>query len=189
MKNIKFYLLIPGVFFLAVSCNTAQGLFQETAVDWFTTGAANWTYNQNELIGNSKNGTGFAVTCKSYKDFILELEFKPDDSINSGVFIRCEREPLNASNCYEINIWDVNPNQEYRTGSVVRLSVPLASVETINKWNTYKIKSEKSRLQIWVNTILTIDTQDTSHTEGFVGLQAQGVGEIKFRNITIKDLK
>lgn len=138
MKNIKFYLLIPGVFFLAVSCNTAQGLFKETTDDWFTTGTAHWTFNKNELIGNSKNGTGFAITSKRYKDFILELEFKPDASINSGVFIRCEKEPLSASNCYEINIGDVNPNQDYRTGSIIKRSVPLARVETINKWNPIK---------------------------------------------------
>ncbi len=186
-KKLKFYLLITAIFLVA-SCKNAHGLFKENKDGWFATGDANWIFYKHELIGKVKNGTGFVVTNKRYKDFVITMEFKPDSTINSGVFIRCEKEPPSAAACYEINIWDLNPNPDYRTGSIVKVFVPLAKVETIYKWNTYEIKNEKNHLQVWVNDILTVNTTDKSHREGFVGLQAQGIGEIKFRNIKIKDL-
>lgn len=189
MKHTNFYILFFGVFFLVASCKNTQRLFVETSNDWFSIGDAQWTFNNKELIANVKNGTGFVITNKSYKDFDLELEFNPDSTINSGVYIRCEKELISAANCYEINIWDLNPNQDYRTGSIVKLFVPLARVETLNQWNTYKIKNEKNHIQVWVNDTLTIDMYDKSHIEGFIGLQAQGEGKIKFRNIKIKALE
>jgi len=77
----------------------------------------------------------------------------------------------------------------YRTGAIVTKSIPLALVQTIDKWNTYKIKNEKDHILVWVNGILTTDIRDKVLTEGYIGLQASGTGEIRFRNVKIKTLK
>lgn len=173
---------------LGISCNQSKELFQENSKDWEVYGDANWHFSGNELIGEVTNGEGYALTRQTYKDFLLELEFKPDNTINSGVYIRCKNENINAMDCYEINIWDLNPDQDNRTGGIVMRTAPLAYVETIDKWNTYKIKAEKGQLQIWINDILANETKDGSLSEGHIGLQAKGTGEIRFRNLKITPL-
>ena len=66
---------------------------------------------------------------------------------------------------------------------------PLAIVETINKWNSYKIRCENDHIQVWINGIITTDIYDDVLIEGYIGLQAAGSGVIKFRNITIHYLE
>lgn len=189
LKTIRFHLVAILVLVSNISCLNSKVLFQENSKDWFIKGDANWNFSNNELIGKIKNGAGFIMTQQTYKDFILELEFKPDSTINSGIFIRCKNNNINPTDCYEVNIWDLHPNQEYRTGAIVMKSIPLAMVQTIDKWNTYKIKNETDHIQVWVNGILTADIRDTVLTEGYIGLQATGTGEIRFRNVKIKTLK
>ena len=189
MKKSNIFLPILGILLLSISCKNTQQLFQEHKDDWIEHGNASWGIRTNELVGTVKNGAGFVTTKEHYNDFILELEFKPDSTINSGVFVRCDKNPISAVNCFEINIWDSNPNQDYRTGSIVGKFIPLAKIETIGKWNTYKIKCKKNQIRFWVNGILTAEMKDESNLGGYIGLQAQDTGEIKFRNIKIKKLK
>lgn len=177
------------VILLSISSINSQELFQENSKDWHTVGNANWEFIDNELVGSLKSGAGFVVTDNTFKNFNLELEFMPDKNINSGVFVRCKNDSLSAVNCYEFNIWDTNPNPDNRTGAVVNKFPPLRYVETIDKWNTYKVTVNEDHLQVWVNDVLTIDTHDEFHIEGYIGLQARGEGEIKFRNVKISKLK
>jgi hypothetical protein len=163
-------------------------IFQKDADNWFEEGDATWSFDNNELIGNSDAGDGFVMTKDTYKNFELEMEFHPDDTINSGVFIRCGEHLISDKNCYEINIWDKRPEQNYRTGAIVTKSEPLAHIETMGKWNTYRIKCEDDHLQVWLNDTLTADYRDTSFIEGHIGLQAHGTGEIKFRNLKMTSL-
>ena len=187
MKN-QLYLLFVGISLILHSCSKKEQLFQENADNWFEKGDATWSFEKGELIGTSEDGSGFVMTHKSYKDFILELEFYPDSTINSGVFLRCQDPNIDAADCHEINIWDLHPNQDFRTGSVVTKFVPLVKVNTLNQWNNYKIKNQGDHVQVWVNDTLTADLKDNSLEKGFLGLQAAGQGMIKFRNITVESL-
>ena len=190
MKNLKLNsLIVVMILFISISCNQSQTLFQKNTNDWDAFGDANWNFSNNELIGEIKDGAGFVMTKQSYKDFILELEFKPDSTINSGVFIRCNKEEINPTDCFELNIWDLHPDQENRTGAIVTKHPPLTLVKTINKWNTYRIKAKKNQIQVWINDTLTADFSDKYLFEGYIGLQAKGKGTIRFRNIKIKNLK
>ncbi|MBT8221428.1 MAG: DUF1080 domain-containing protein [Bacteroidia bacterium] len=171
---------------MVISCSTARMIFKENSADWEVFGDADWNFSNNELVGKVTDGAGFVMTRQSYKDFVLELEFNPDSTINSGVFIRCKNKDINPMDCYELNIWDLHPDQDNRTGAIVMRKVPTAIVETINKWNTYRIQAEKNRITVWINNILTADIRDDSLTNGFIGLQATGSGTIRFRNVKIK---
>lgn len=185
MRNI---LILISAVVLLFSCNRSQTLFQENFEDWDAYGDAKWDYIDNELVGEITDGAGFVITKQSYENFILECEFKPDSAINSGIFIRCKEKDINPSDCYELNIWDLHPDQNNRTGAIVTRVVPLAIVNTIDKWNTYKIKAEKHRIQVWINDTLTVDTIDEELSGGYIGLQAKGTGEIRFRNVEIEIL-
>jgi len=186
---MKIYIL-QAIFILFLmlfnSCNQGQKLFEENSEDWDSFGEASWTFSGDELAGTvSDDKTGFIMTRDTFSNFILELEFRPDTVINSGVFVRCSKKEINTTDCYELNIWDRNPNQDYRTGAMVMKTRVLARVETIDRWNTYKIVAEGKRIRAWVNDTLTTDITDDSLSEGHIGLQALGNGTIKFRNIRI----
>jgi sulfate adenylyltransferase subunit 1 (EFTu-like GTPase family) len=192
MKNASLFLLIAVCLSACSSATTSNSdsiiLFAEHSDNWLEQGEADWTFENGELVGIADSTVGYLVSKLAYKDFEISLEFKPDSTINSGVFVRCDTE-INAGNCYEINIWDLHPNQDYRTGAVVTIAVPLAQVQTLNKWNTYKIICKKGRIQAWVNGIQTVDLVNELHSEGIIALQANGVGEIRFRNVELKELE
>ena len=192
MRRNVFSLAVVFIFIFAVACSgetKSETLFQESGDDWSMEGDAQWRFENDELIGSLSEGAGFVMTKTSYDDFVLELEFQPDSTINSGIFIRCKNRELSFADCYEINIWDLHPKQENRTGAVVSRFSPLKKLETLNKWNTYKIKNQNDYLQAWINDILVVDLKDQDLKSGPIALQAAEKGEIKFRNVRITKLE
>lgn len=182
-----FLCLVVMVFHL--SCNPTQQLFEESQPDWNEYGTADWEFSDSEITATIEDGLGFLMTTQPFDNFSLELEFFPDQTINSGVFIRCATQKLDFTSCYEFNIWDDCPDNENGTGALVRRAKPLARVETKGKWNSYKIVVHDKHIQAWINGILTVDTKDISLDKGFIGIQAYSTGTIRFRNINIKTIK
>ncbi len=188
-KPFSTYLAIALIFGCFSSCDQKEEMLKGNFGSWQILGGAEWRFDQNELIGTVKDSVGFVMTEDRYSDFILELEFKPDSSINSGIFIRCQNKEISFTDCYEINIWDLHTNQDFRTGAIVNRAIPLNYVETIGEWNTYKIQVQGDHLQAWINDVLTADLKDSSLAEGYIALQAMGTGEVRFRNVKIKELR
>ena len=175
------------VFILVCSCASQQDrvLFRDGSQDWLSSGESEWMFYDGELVGIANDTGGFVMTEDQFSDFVVELEFFPDETVNSGVFIRCSDIALSASECYEFNIWDNHPNQESRTGSIVSRSTALSKVNTVDQWNTYKISCKKGRIRAWINGTLVADLENNDLTYGHVGLQAAGKGTIRFRNVRI----
>ena len=169
------------------SSSTIQ-LFEEKEKDWQMDGDAVWLHQDGVVTGMIDTGASFLMTKASYQDFILQLEFNPDSTINSGVFTRCKDIAISPIDCFEFNIWDLHPNQDFRTGALVTKAKPLAMVETLNQWNQYKIRCEGSHIQAWINDIKMVDIQDSTLTSGFIAIQASGNGKVKFRNIQLEVL-
>lgn len=168
--------------------STGEAIFVEGADSWFQEGRASWKYDGDQLVGTSLGSSGFVMTTKEYKNFVLTLEFFPDAGINSGIFVRCKEKLISNKECYEMNIWDNHPDQELRTGSIVTRAKPLIHAETIGKWNTYKISCENNHIRTWINGQLTADIIDDDLAEGYIALQASEPGRIRFRNVRIQNL-
>jgi hypothetical protein len=188
MKSIRIYILTGSLLALFISCGSTESLFRADDTSWIEKGEAQWEFTGDEIVGTIRGGAGFIMTKKRFGDFVLKLEFYPDETVNSGIFIRCKNEELSYTDCYEINIWDKHPNQKNRTGAIVSRAVPMAQVQTLNQWNTYKIKSDKNHIQAWVNGIPTADLKNDDLKEGYIGLQAAEVGTVKFRKVRIRRL-
>src|SRR4051812_28310714 len=95
-------------------------LFDGSGLSSFTqAGDANWRIEGNTVVADK--GVGFLVTKADYADFEIKAEFYAESDTNSGIFIRCgaERVKLDATLCYEVNIWDMRPVQKYGTGAIV----------------------------------------------------------------------
>lgn len=191
MKRIEAFGLLTILIFTLNACanKDTTPLFQENGDSWSILGDATWTFESNELIGTIESGAGFVITKDIYTDFELQLEFNPDSTINSGVFVRCLAAEISNTDCYEFNIWDQHPNQDSRTGAIVSRTTPLAHVETIGQWNTYTIKNQGNKIQAWVNGTLVADIENNERPKGYIGLQAAGKGQIKFRNVRIKKIQ
>ncbi|PKQ46682.1 3-keto-disaccharide hydrolase [Confluentibacter flavum] len=193
IKKARLHLLILAILVLNSSCKNSQTLFQENASNWDKNGDATWEFSDGILNGSIMRGNSFVMTNQKYDDYILEMEFSPDAAINSGVYIHCSERVINTEKCYEVNISDTNPTPANRTGSIVPIAPQLVAVETINKWNTLKIKVEGNHFQAWTNGTLTADATDDKLSDGFIALQALGNnqtdGKIQFRNIKITPLK
>ena len=166
-----------------------ESLFTGENDNWTVSGDAVWSIQDGVLIGQLDSGSGFVTTKMPYRDFELTLEFMPDSSINSGVFVRCKQKMISAEECCELNIWDLHPNQNFRTGAAVGRSEPLAMVQTLNKWNSYKIRAQGGAIAAWVNGEQTVDLRGEIPIEGFIALQAAGSGEIRFRNVMLRSIR
>lgn len=156
---------------------------------WSQTGNANWISNAGITQSTNQSGTGFLVSTELYDDFELTVEFKPDSTVNSGILIRCQDpEDIALSNCYEINIWDLHPNQDYRTGAIVIHSIPpFVHLNSVEKWNQYRIVAMGNKLSVWLNEELTAKMTTAEISSGHIALQSVG-GKVQFRNISIKTL-
>jgi hypothetical protein len=154
---------------------------------WNIIGDASWVIGNGLAIGNKPSG--FLVSTKSYKNFVIKAEFWAESDTNSGIFIRCQDpKKISAANAYEVNIWDTRPEQAYATGAIVDVAkvnpVPMAG----GRWNTMEITANGSHFKVVLNGVVTVaDAQDSRFAEGPIALQSAG-GVIKFKKVEIKPL-
>ena len=167
--------------------NSSISLFQNENENWTETGNANWQLKNGTLKGMA--GEGYVGTSDDYDNFELIAEFRPEQAMNSGIFVRCPGNEGSAVDCYEINIWDDHVNQDFRTGAIVTHGKPLAHVNSVGKWNTYKIRAENNRIQVWLNGTKTADLMDNKSSKGKILLQVNGIGAIEFRNVKLVELE
>jgi hypothetical protein len=176
--------------FLSACAATPVALFNDADLTgWYPQGDADWRMEAGEIIGAGA-GDGYLLSEAEYADFDLTLEFQIDAETNSGIYVRCqERDRVHPDTCYEMNIWDLHPQQEARTGAIVfRVMPPLAQVNTLQGWNSYRIRAEGPILQVWVNDQLTAVLEDAELAQGFIALQRWQTGSVRFRNVQMREL-
>jgi hypothetical protein len=197
MAKIRHISVFITLSFILSACITGNNntagvkLFNENNLNnWTQVGAAIWKVSERQISVADPKADGFLVTKEKYSNFKLSLEFWVDEKVNSGVFIRCsDADKITPFNCYEMNIWDKHPKQEYRTGSIVTfVSPPLAQVKTVNKWNKYEIIADQNNILVTVNGIVTARLEDTKHSSGYIALQSANNGSVRFRNIILEEL-
>ena len=147
------------------------------------TGNANWR-PMGDSIGASLGG-GFLVTKESYADFRIRAEVWVDTPANSGIFIRCQN-PNNpgANTCYEVNLFDTRPGQEYATGAIVNVARVIGQPKAGGKWNVMEITAKGPMLTVMLNGVKTAEANDTKLPRGRIALQ-YGNGDVKFRKVEI----
>lgn len=184
----------------------------ETLDGWVQRGGkAVYTIEDGAIVGTSvpKTPNSFLCTEKLYGDFILEVELKVDDGLNSGVQIRSEcfdepqevegknvdgspfrrKIPAGRVHGYQVEI-DPSPRaysggiyDEARRGWLYDLKGEenRAAREAFknNAWNTYRIEARGSSFKTFVNGVPAADLEDGMTAEGFIALQVHGIGGAK----------
>jgi Domain of Unknown Function (DUF1080) len=196
-------------------------LFDGKTLDGFTQkgGKANYRVEDGCVVGTSVPNTpnSFLCTDNDYGDFILELEFKVNPKLNSGVQIRsqCYDEPTtvavkgkeykfaaNRVHGYQVEIdpsarsYSGGIYDEGRRGWLNDLKDNEAARKAFKpeEWNTFRIEARGDSIKTVINGVPAADLQDDVTPRGFIALQVHGVGkneeplEVRWRNIRIQEL-
>src|SRR5438094_4631943 len=127
--------------------------------------------------------TGYLTSDRSYRNFVLSIEFNCGADTNSGVFVRSPQE----SGGYEVQIWRQQP-AGYNTGAIVGIAKTAREYAfKANQWNRYQITADGDHLVVELHGETTLDVHDTRFPEGHLRLQYQQF-PIAFRNIKIRPL-
>jgi hypothetical protein len=128
---------------------------------------------------------GWLATNDTFSDFMLKLQFRGGEKVNSGVFLRSEEAGQPHKTGYELHIWDYQP-EGYNTGSLVG-SLKSSPVKIIpDAWNNYEIRAKGDHFTIVLNGKTLLDDRDSKHASGVIGFQCQKGNRIQFRSIKIK---
>ncbi|WP_209404704.1 DUF1080 domain-containing protein [Pseudozobellia sp. WGM2] len=168
-------------------------------------GEANYEVRDGMIVGSTVHGTpnSFMTSDKMYDDFILELEYKVDSTMNSGIQIRSNSLPHYKDgrvHGYQIEIdpsdraWSAGIYDEARRGWLNPLPENPDAQKAFkqNDWNHYRIEAIGDTLQTWINGVPAAHLIDDKTSSGFIGLQVHSIPkenkegtEIMWRNIKI----
>ena len=169
-------------------------------------GEAEYKIEGNTITGYSKLNTPntFLATEKNYGDFILEVEVKVDNQLNSGIQIRSNslKEYRDGRvHGYQVEI-DPSPRaysgglyDEARRGWLYPLGINPKGRKAFKpgSWNKYRIEAIGNHIRTWINGTMCTNLVDDKTAEGFIALQVHSIGkkeqagtQVKWRNIRIK---
>ena len=149
----------------------------------------------------------FVRTNKKYKDFILEVDFKRDRTIDSGILFRAESAPDTAFNAlfgYMVKV-DPSPTRLWTGGVLLDFGNGLnwlhplqdndrsRHAEKEGSWNRLRVEAIGNIIKVWINDIPTVHLVDDKYKEGYVALKIHYLGgekekenlEIAYKNIRI----
>lgn len=185
-----------------------QPLFNGENLEGWTQkgGDANYKVEDGVIIGETVSNTpnSFLVTDKMYEDFILELNYKVDSSMNSGIQIRSNSLPTYQDgrvHGYQVEIdpsersWSGGIYDEARRGWLVTLENNEKAKQAFrqNEWNHYRIEAIGDTIQTWINDVPAAFLIDDKTSSGFIALQVHSIGDsdepgkqIMWKNIRIQ---
>lgn len=168
-------------------------------------GNAKYEVVDGTIVGTTVHNTpnSFMTTDKMYGDFILELEYKVDPSMNSGIQIRSNSLPSYRNgrvHGYQVEIdpskraWSGGIFDEARRGWLNPLGDNPQAQKAFkqNDWNHYRIEAIGDTIQTWINGVPAAHLIDDKTDSGFIALQVHSIGknktegtQIVWRNIKI----
>ncbi|MHA7943826.1 3-keto-disaccharide hydrolase [Formosa sp. 3Alg 14/1] len=168
-------------------------------------GNANYTIEKGTIVGSTVYNTAnsFLTTDKMYDDFILELDYKVDSTMNSGIQIRSNSFPYYRDgrvHGYQVEIdpspraWSGGIYDESRRGWLNTLDKNPEAQKAFkqNDWNHYRIEAIGDTIKTWVNGVPAAHLIDEKTKSGFICLQVHSIKpdkkegtEIVWKNIKI----
>lgn len=180
----------------------------ETLNGWYTKGGdANFRIEGGAIVGSTafdaQNTSTFLITEEEYDDFILELEYKVDPKMNSGVQVRSnslDHYMDGKVHGYQIEIdpseraWSSGIYDSGRRGWLFPLTDNPKGRAAFKKndWNRVRVEAIGDTIQTWINDVPAAHLIDDKTNSGFIALQVHGIGvddsegtEIMWKNIKI----
>lgn len=210
MKKILILLILPLLFNCSQKTNNNipwTPLFDGQTLNGWTQkgGNAKYEVRNGTIVGTTVHNTAnsFLTTDRLYGNFILELEYKVDSTMNSGIQIRSNSFPHYRDgrvHGYQIEIdpseraWSGGIYDESRRGWLNPLTENPEAQKAFkqNDWNHYRIEAIGDTLKTWVNGTSAAHLVDEKTASGFICLQVHSIKphmqagtEIIWKNIKI----
>jgi hypothetical protein len=192
MKRSAAMVTVFGLVIAAVAF--AQGgatvLFDGKSLNnWEPVGDANWTIVEGAVQATEGKG-GHLVSKETFGDFELTAEFWVESAkTNSGIFIRCQDpKSISSKTCYEVNIWDGRPEQDFATGGIVNVAKVITPTKAAGQWGTIVITARGPKMMVTVNGTKTAEGEHTQFARGPITLQYGGPGTVRFRKVQIRPM-
>jgi hypothetical protein len=170
---------------------------------WQTTG--NWIVEDGVITLHPREGEegwqrydAYLTTEKTYRNFVLEVEFTFEPEGNSGVFLRVGDLEDHVSSGLEVQILDTHHLEKpgnHDCGGIIRTTAPFTNaVKPAGEWNTYQIVMVDSHLVAFLNgeLIQALDLARSAMKDrpiaGYISFQDEAK-VVSYRRIRIKELK
>ena len=169
-------------------------------------GKALYRAESGVIIGSTVLNTpnSFLCTEKKYKDFILELEFKVDSDLNSGIQIRSNSLSTYQNGRVHGYQVEIDPSARAWTGGIYDEgrrgwlftetdNEPARKAFRPGKWNKIRVEAIGDTIKAWLNGVPSAWLIDNMTHEGFIALQVHDIGndtsklgsKVEFKNIHI----
>lgn len=136
-----------------------------------------------------KSGNGLVRTKRTYRDFVLEIEWKAlkADKWDSGVFFRCSDAPPGKAwpKTYQANL------RKGMEGNVSELKEARSEGLTFpGQWNRFRLTVRGTTAALEINGKPAWKADGLRSPTGYIALQAEipGGGQFLFRNIRVREL-
>jgi hypothetical protein len=146
-----------------------------------------WSVADGALVCGGKT-PGWIATKEIFRDFRLQLEFKGAATVNSGVFLRSQKEGEPHVTGYELQIWDMQP-AGFLTGSLVGTVKASPTKIKADSWNQFDITARGDHFVVLLNGQKVLDAHDAKHAAGVIGFQCQANQNIAFRRIRLQPIQ
>ena len=195
-KHFKFNILLvlSGLF---VSCQGEKttpepwvAMFDgESIASWKQlNGEALYSVRDGAIIGTTVSDTpnSFLYDGNTYSDFILEVDFKVDSTMNSGIQIRSNTNPNYRNGRvfgYQVEIdpsaraWSGGIYDEARRAWLHPLDHNEEAQKAFkqNDWNHYRIEAIADTIKTWVNGVPASHLIDEKDAEGIIAFQVHSI--------------
>lgn len=150
-------------------------------------GKAKYAVADGMIVGTcvKDSPNSFLATEKEYGDFILEVQIKIDEGINSGIQFRSlQKQEDGRVFGYQMEVdhrkersWSGGIYDEARRGWLYPLDLNPAAKKAYKwgDWNTYRIECIGSVIRTWVNDVPVAYLIDNATLKGLIGLQVHAV--------------
>lgn len=164
-------------------------------------GTAEYRVEDGAIVGKTVLGTGntFLCTSKKYGDFILELEFKVPEGMNSGIQFRsayydeettieingkAKKFPADRVHGYQ---YEIDPSPRAYTGGVydearrgwlfdLKDKPEARAAFKQGEWNKARIECRGDSIKTFINDVPAAELTDGLTREGIIALQVHGIG-------------
>lgn len=193
---MKYFLLVFSLLFMInnpVKAQEFKKIFNgKDLTGWTNHGTERWYVEDGELVCESgpDKEYGYLVTDKTYKDFVLTLDFKQESNGNSGVFIRSSVEGIKVSG-WQVEVAPPGSHtggiyESYGRGWLIQPSQEDEKVLKPDEWNHMKIRVEGDEVTSWLNGVQMVHLEDQKigQATGSIALQIHSAtpgNEVKVR--------
>lgn len=206
----KIYLLIFSVSFLIVAQAQTNGnwknLFNNKDLKGWKqlNGKAKYTVKNGAIVGTTVFGepNSFLATDVDYGDFILELDYKVDSTMNSGIQFRSQSLPEYRNGRVHGYQFEIDPSKRGWTGGIydearrdwlytIDLNPAAKTAFKQGMWNRARIECIGNEIRTWINGVHAAHLIDNMTPKGFIALQVHSIGDKKDegRQISWKNIR